>query len=116
MGNEITCLGDEIKLFLSEDTYGKFSGVQVQRVKAKLDIIYEDEHIVLVNKPCGMLSQKSAASDVSGGVSDHLPVGGGCVTEESFRDSGLPSATGWTGIQAESLWQASPFVGASADE
>lgn len=86
VGNEITCLGDEIKLFLSEDTYGKFSGVQVQRVKAKLDIIYEDEHIVLVNKPCGMLSQKSAASDVS--LVEYLItylLEAGCVTEESLQ-------------------------------
>ena len=85
-GNEITCLGDEIKLFLSEDTYGKFSGVQVQRAKARLDIIYEDEHIVLVNKPCGMLSQKSAASDVS--LVEYLItylLEEGCVTEESLQ-------------------------------
>ena len=85
-GNEITCLGDEIKLFLADDTYDKFSGVEVQRAEAKLDILYEDEHIVLVNKPCGMLSQKSKASDVS--LVEYLInylLGKGCVTEESLQ-------------------------------
>ncbi len=31
----------------------------------KLDIIYQDEDVVFINKPAGMLSQKSASQDVS---------------------------------------------------
>ena len=64
-GSEKTLLGDEIKLFLAEDTISKFSGHQVEAVVGELDILYEDEQILLINKPCGMLSQKAKASDVS---------------------------------------------------
>jgi 23S rRNA pseudouridine955/2504/2580 synthase len=31
----------------------------------KLDIVYEDDHIILINKPAGMLSQKAQPQDVS---------------------------------------------------
>ena len=47
------------KLFLSDETFGKFAGVQetVARAHQKLDIMYEDDNILLINKPVGMLSQ-----------------------------------------------------------
>ena len=31
----------------------------------RLDIVYEDQHILVVNKPSGMLSQKAKDSDMS---------------------------------------------------
>lgn len=31
----------------------------------KLDVIYEDDHVAIVNKPAGMLSQKAKPSDLS---------------------------------------------------
>lgn len=72
-GDERLKEGDEIRLFMTDETIEKFSGpvkaVQVPAKasgrKKKLDIIYEDEHILLVNKPAGMLSQKAKDSDVS---------------------------------------------------
>lgn len=65
-GSEKLTPGDEVKLFLSEETIGKFSEVKVQQVKkTRLSIVYEDEHIVLVNKPSGMLSQKARDTDES---------------------------------------------------
>lgn len=65
-GSEKLALGDEIKLFLSEETIEKFSNSPVQKVKkVKLDIIYEDTDIILVNKPSGMLSQKASPDDES---------------------------------------------------
>lgn len=71
-GNEKTEVGDEIRLFLSDETVDSFTEniKAVDEAKAvKMDgmpeIIYEDGHIVLINKPAGMLSQKAAASDVS---------------------------------------------------
>ena len=36
----------------------------------KLDIIYEDSHILIVNKPSGMLSQKAKESDIS--LNEHI--------------------------------------------
>lgn len=35
------------------------------RVSHALDIIYEDEHMLLLNKPAGILSQKAKPEDVS---------------------------------------------------
>ena len=65
-GSEKLEEGDQIRLFLSDETIGRFSSVPVQPVKKmSLDVIYEDENILLINKPCGMLSQKAAESDVS---------------------------------------------------
>ncbi len=65
-GSEKLSKGDEIKLFLSEETLQKFSQVQVQKVRdIQLSVIYEDAHILLINKPSGMLSQKAKEGDES---------------------------------------------------
>lgn len=65
-GSERLTEGDEIKLFLADDTIEKFSEVKVQNVaKVNLSIVYEDEHIILINKPAGMLSQKAEEADES---------------------------------------------------
>jgi 23S rRNA pseudouridine955/2504/2580 synthase len=69
-GNEMLAVGDSIKLFLADETIEKFSKVQIQHTNKKLDIIYEDENIILINKPVGMLSQKAAANDES--LVEHL--------------------------------------------
>lgn len=70
-GNEMLQVGDEIRLFFSDETLEKFQGsapvqsVPKAKTSVKLDIIYEDAHIVLINKPAGMLSQKAKPSDIS---------------------------------------------------
>lgn len=65
-GSEKLSEGDEVKLFLSDETIGKFSEVKIQKVKkTKLDVVYEDNDIILINKPAGMLSQKAKDSDES---------------------------------------------------
>lgn len=65
-GSEKLAMGDEIKLFLSDETIEKFSEVKVQKVRRQnLDIVYEDDHIVMINKPSGMLSQKAKETDES---------------------------------------------------
>ncbi|WP_310603424.1 RluA family pseudouridine synthase [Anaerosporobacter sp.] len=56
---------DEIKLFFSDDTIAKFSEVSVEEVEEGIQIIYEDENILLINKEVGMLSQKAEKDDVS---------------------------------------------------
>lgn len=82
--------GDVVKLFLSDETIEGFTEKKVpvvQKVKKqKLDIIYEDDEILLVNKPSGMLSQKAKDSDVSlvEHLIDHL-LETGAVTEASMR-------------------------------
>lgn len=67
-GNEMLAEGDEIRLFFSEETIRKFRGEapKIAAVpKTKLAVVYEDEHIILINKPAGMLSQKADPKDVS---------------------------------------------------
>lgn len=86
-GNEKLAEGDVVKLFLAEDTIEKFSSVQVQEVKkVDLDILYEDDEIILVNKPAGMLSQKAKETDESlvEYLIDYL-LGIGKLTESGLR-------------------------------
>ena len=86
-GNEKLAEGDVVKLFLAEDTIEKFSSVQVQEVKkVDLDILYEDDEIILVNKPAGMLSQKAKETDESlvEDLIDYL-LGSGKLTESGLR-------------------------------
>lgn len=74
-GNESTVQGDVVRLFFSDETYEKFSGeaktaakqTTVDRVSPlpKEWIIYEDDHILVINKPAGILSQKSRPEDIS---------------------------------------------------
>lgn len=68
-GSEKLHAGDEVRLFLSDETVEKFAGIPVPVIEAgrkiRLEIIYEDRHILLVNKPAGMLSQKAEKTDVS---------------------------------------------------
>jgi len=65
-GSEKLVLQDEIKLFLSEETIAQFSELEETTVvEGNLDIIYEDQHILIVNKPLGVLSQKAEKDDVS---------------------------------------------------
>ena len=63
-GNEIISPGDEITLFLADETIDGFRRKrEVRSFKEKPDIIYEDENIIIVNKPVGMLSQAEKKGD-----------------------------------------------------
>lgn len=74
-GNEILSVGDTVKLFFSDETIAKFSKVPEElfipvsenrkKDKVNLDILYEDENVIFVNKPVGMLSQKANKDEVS---------------------------------------------------
>ncbi len=67
-GNEKLEPGDKVVLFFSEETLEKFCGGQPRKKegkKAAFPILYEDEQILLINKPAGLLSQKAKPEDVS---------------------------------------------------
>lgn len=64
--------GDVIKIYMSEDTIEKFSEgcsniteKTDELYKLMPDIVYEDDNIIIVNKPVGMLSQKAKDDDIS---------------------------------------------------
>ena len=101
-GSEKLAEGDEIRLFLAEETIEKFSEVKIQKVKkTALDIVYEDKDVIFINKPAGMLSQKAKDSDESlvEYLIDYL-LGSGQLSREELKASGPLSATGWTAIPA----------------
>ncbi len=67
-GSERIKCGDEVKLFLSEETIEKFTEhrtVASDISTDRLNIVYEDDNIIIVDKPAGMLSQKAGSSDIS---------------------------------------------------
>ncbi len=93
-GSEILSEKDQVKLFLSDETIKKFSEgkektdyqLSDREVPVRLDILYEDEHTVFINKPVGMLSQKAGADDRS--LVEYLILyllDSGQITEEELR-------------------------------
>ena len=78
-GTERLCVGDEIKIFFSEETFAKLSNnasyssdrndSTINEKKENLRIIdmivYEDEDVIILNKPKGILSQKAEEKDIS---------------------------------------------------
>lgn len=65
-GSERLSVGDSVKLFLSDETIQGFSQrKEIRKDVGKLSVVYEDDNIVLINKPSGMLSQKAAENDIS---------------------------------------------------
>ena len=76
-GNEKLTKGDQVEVFLSDDTWQKFAGApgaekqlpadlaRAIESSIRLSVIYEDPDILILNKPSGMRSQKAAPSDLS---------------------------------------------------
>ncbi|MCI8402252.1 MAG: RluA family pseudouridine synthase [Lachnospiraceae bacterium] len=93
-GSEKLVSGDELRLFLSEETLRTFKGKSLSQATqaaghispARDRILYEDDHILLFDKPAGMLSQKAAPGDVSAVeyVLSYL-AHSGTLSEESYR-------------------------------
>ncbi len=91
-GTEKLSAGDEIKLFFAEDTLQKFTGEAVKSemprfpVMKNMEILFEDEDILILNKPAGELSQKAETKDVS---MNEYALGylqkTGAITEESLK-------------------------------
>lgn len=72
-GTEKLSAGDEVKIFLADETFDKFAGAEeetdenlsIRYPYKPLTIVYENEDYLVLNKPAGMLSQKAASSDIS---------------------------------------------------
>lgn len=90
-GSERLNVGDVVKLFLADETIDQFreatravtamaeapavpaavrggktvTGNFPKPEQVRLNIVYEDKDIILINKPAGMLSQKAVPSDIS---------------------------------------------------
>lgn len=66
-GKEKLKENDIVKIFMADETIEKFRGLfQIKLPEPiNLDIVYEDENVIFINKKTGMLSQKSKENDVS---------------------------------------------------
>ena len=83
-GSELLKAGDTIEVFFSEETFEKFRGEKAARNGAEngtgarasealsrekaappLSVIYEDDSLLFVNKPAGLLTQKAGRDDDS---------------------------------------------------
>ncbi|MCM1308582.1 MAG: RluA family pseudouridine synthase [Butyrivibrio sp.] len=69
-GSEILEAGDEARVFMSDETIAKFMGESAAgrglgADASFLKVVYEDENIIIANKPSGVLSQKAAPDDIS---------------------------------------------------
>lgn len=120
-GSEHILEGDCVKLFLSDETFEKFSAGRTfysapprlksgaamesasgldaaavldsvsaslsnSRLAQALNIIYEDEDILIINKPAGMLSQKAKPGDISANelIVQYL-LDSGALTQEELQ-------------------------------
>lgn len=114
-GHEVLAASDSIKIYFSDETFEKFAnkafvnkdsveqknkasvnktsdGNKTKLSKKKMDpsllptIIFEDEHILLLNKPAGLLSQKAKPEDYSANdfVLDYM-LESGQLTAEDMR-------------------------------
>ena len=77
-GKEILNLGDTVCFFFSDETFAKFTGRtdtestvmddsydKAYKTLKGISVLYEDENILVVNKPAGILTQKASPTDIS---------------------------------------------------
>lgn len=72
-GREKLSIGDEISLFLSEETFLSFQDslqkesefIKAYQTLKDIQIVFENQNMLIVNKPSGILTQKSKDSDLS---------------------------------------------------
>lgn len=100
-GRELLKIGDEVSFFLSDETIVSFQPENNQKDAFLLEnknyinvyhkfidivVIYEDEDILIADKPVGILSQKAASDDISindwliGYLLEHK-----CITPDSLQ-------------------------------
>ena len=81
-GDEITALGDKVMFYLSQETFDSFrkplKNAENMSVLDKEAIVYEDEYILLINKPVGLLTHPSKPDEdsLSGRVARYLNLQG----------------------------------------
>lgn len=63
-GSEILIQGDTLQIYLSEDTLDKFMEAKfINESAGSLSIVFEDENILIINKPMGVLSHPNNNTD-----------------------------------------------------
>ena len=76
-GKDKLAVGDCVKIFMTDETIDKFRSSKNIEASGKathkfsLDVVYEDENVIIVNKPAGVLSQKAKKNDIKTYVPMH---------------------------------------------
>lgn len=94
-GSEKLHVSDEVKLFFSDETFEKFSArdsldrefeLLKNLPEQCLSVVYEDQDIIIINKPSGLLSQKSTRESLSANelILSYL-IRQSCLTKEQFK-------------------------------
>ncbi len=94
-GSDILRCGDQIAIFFSDETYAKMTGKEnalsqfasLSKIPySNIHPIYEDDDILALNKPAGILSQKAKDGDIS--INEEMLsylIHSGSLTEEEYH-------------------------------
>ena len=93
-GSEKLNTGDVVKIWFSDETFENMSSNKAsenlyQKLKAvghDIDIVYEDEDMIILNKPSGIKSQKDSDDDISiNEMAISYLINSGMLSEEEFN-------------------------------
>ena len=93
-GDEVVRESDVIKIFFSDETFLKLSGQEnkgleydlLKNLPHDINIIYQDNDKIIINKPVGLLSQKAKEEDVSiNEMAISYMINSGCLTLEQYN-------------------------------
>ena len=92
-GSEKLNTGDIVKIWFSDETFEKMSGAatadplyaELSKAPSDINVVFEDEDMIIINKPAGIKSQKDTPSDISINemAISYMIVNG--LSEESFK-------------------------------
>lgn len=93
-GSEKLNVGDVIKIWFSDETFAKMAGISerdelyysIKEIKPDINIVFEDDDMIIINKPAGVKSQKDSPSDISiNEMAISYMIDSGQLSEESFK-------------------------------
>lgn len=82
-GTKRLCGGDVIELYVNDELLNLDffkENKKSKNTESKLDIVYEDENIIVLNKPSGMLSQSDSGESLEKNMREYLNCGLGAYT------------------------------------
>ncbi|MBO6127831.1 MAG: RluA family pseudouridine synthase [Pseudobutyrivibrio sp.] len=93
-GTEKLNTGDIVKIWFSDETFAKMTGADerdelyysLKEVTHDIDVVFEDDDMIIINKPSGVKSQKDSPADISiNEMAISYLINEKGLTEESFK-------------------------------
>lgn len=93
-GTEKLNTGDIVKIWFSDETFAKMTGADerdelyysLKEAAYDLDVVFEDDDMIIINKPSGVKSQKDSPADISiNEMAISYLINEKGLTEESFK-------------------------------